>query len=399
VFEAFSHYLAYGATDQQTARELAGFYDGLLVPGTVAAFQREGTGGFVLTLSATEAAPDYVIDPRFPLFQQGLISPKKSHYALAELLDDSDLVRSTAPQPQDFPPQRTARLARNWIDFNQGYSRATMKKFDKYAERLGEPIHPEGIRNPAQILALYMTASGVDDPWWGVSSRLFDQSREYDQSCVRVVAAREAQQLASLLEEIPDDRAVVWVSGLEELTLPSSELAEYARAIRDADARGQETFSLYGGFFHVLLGGVGLRGASHGIGYGESREWLELPQSGPAPPRYYLPRAHRYVSQELAYQLYMGDRSLADCSCPECSAQPPIALDYHALMKHSVHARAAEIARWADLAPAVAADQLEAEYESFRRGVQRLPLLPVFIRQAERSYEHLPRWVAALRSV
>ena len=40
----FSHYLSYGAADQHTVRELRGFYDGLLVPGTVAAFQREGTG-------------------------------------------------------------------------------------------------------------------------------------------------------------------------------------------------------------------------------------------------------------------------------------------------------------------------------------------------------------------
>lgn len=46
----FEHYLAYGATDQSTVRELAGKFTGLIVPGTVAAFQREGTGGFVLSV-------------------------------------------------------------------------------------------------------------------------------------------------------------------------------------------------------------------------------------------------------------------------------------------------------------------------------------------------------------
>ena len=63
----FSHYLSYGASDQKTVVDLRDVYNGILVPGTVAAFQREGTGGFVLSLSAADSIP-YVIDPRSPLF-------------------------------------------------------------------------------------------------------------------------------------------------------------------------------------------------------------------------------------------------------------------------------------------------------------------------------------------
>jgi hypothetical protein len=399
MFEAFAHYLAYGATDQQTARELAGEYDGLLVPGTVAAFQREGTGGFVLTLSASEASTDYVIDPRFPLFQQALASPKKSHYALAEWLEDPALVReSSTPQPADFPLERTRRLARKWIEINQGYATATHQKFDKYAERLGEPVQPEQARGPSHVLALYVTAREPNDPWWEVAERLVEESRAQDPTCLRVVATREAAQLGPLLEEVDDAQVVIWVSGLEELMLPARDLATYARAVRAATNSGHETFALYGGFFHVLLSGFGLRGASHGIGYGEYRAWTELPQSGPPPPRYYLRRVHRYVSQELAYALYLGDRSLAECECAECRGRPPIALDYHSLMKHSVRARAEEIRRWTQFDPATAADLLETEHETFRRAVGRIRL-PAFLRQsAERSYDHLPRWVEALRN-
>ena len=40
----FDHYLTYGATDQRTLRELQDSFTGLIVPGTVAAFQREGNG-------------------------------------------------------------------------------------------------------------------------------------------------------------------------------------------------------------------------------------------------------------------------------------------------------------------------------------------------------------------
>jgi hypothetical protein len=238
-----------------------------------------------------------------------------------------------------------------------------------------------------------------DDPWWAVSQSLVERCKAYDAAVVPVIGALEARDLDPLLQATSDTRVVVWVSGFEELMVSALDLATYARAIQAAAMRGQEAFALYGGFFHVLLGGLGLRGASHGIGYGEYRAWIELPQSGPPPARYYLRRVHRYVSQELAYQLYLRDRSLVECNCPECQGQPPIALDYHALMKHSVWARAEEIEQWSRLGTGTAADVLETEYEAFGRAVQGLRLPPFLSNQADRSYDHLIRWAEALRLV
>lgn len=398
MFDFFSHYLAYGATDQQTVRELAGSYNGLLVPGTVAAFQREGTGGFVLSLSATAAAPGYVIDPRFPLFQQGLVSPKKSHEALAELLGDPQLVSAVPPVPADFPRERILALGSAWVAFNRDYRSAVRKKFDKYAARLGEPAPPEAAQGPEAIIGLYTVASGATDPWWDVSRQLFDACEAAaGGGCVRVIAANGVSNLGELLADVGDERLAVWVSGLEELSLMPTDLAAYAKAIGESSARGQGVFALYGGFFHVLLASVGLNGFSHGIGYGEYRNWLELPQSGPPPARYYLRQVHRYVSQELAYQLYLRDRSLVECDCAECKGQPPIALGYHELMKHSVRARAVEISEWTGLDPSEAAARLESEYRVFDRRIPALRLPPFLRNQADRSYDHLARWSSALR--
>ena len=142
MFEAsFEHYLTYGATDQRTVRELQDSFTGLMVPGTVAAFQREGTGGFVLTLSATQAATPYVIDPRFPLFQKQLAEPKQSHLELASVFGDPSLVcPDRDPEPGDFTHERVDLIARSWVEFNQGYQTAANAKFDKYANRLNEPV-------------------------------------------------------------------------------------------------------------------------------------------------------------------------------------------------------------------------------------------------------------------
>ena len=101
-----------------------------------------------------------------------------------------------------------------------------------------------------------------------------------------------------------DDRLIVWVSGLEELEVLPSQLADYGRSVQAATQRGQSCFALYGGFFSVILAAMGLKGACHGIGYGEHRSWPELHQSGPPPSRYYAPRFHRYIGQDLAYQLW-----------------------------------------------------------------------------------------------
>lgn len=401
MFEAgFQHYLSYGATDQRTVRELTDAFDGLIVPGTVAAFQREGTGGFVLSLSATQAGIPYVIDSRFPLFQQALPAPKKSHQALAELLLDADLVSAAPPVPADFNEQRLERIARRWVDFNEVYDTQQSAKFDKYARLLEEPVAPLNAQGPVRILAPYFIARSPDDPWWRHSVRLFELTGRHAQQLevIRVVACEEPWALAPLLNEVPDERVAVWVSDLDEIGTAPAALATYGLAVASAHRRGTRSFGLYGGFFGLLLSGVGLGGASHGVGYGEYRAWLELPQSGPPPARYYLPRTHRYVAQDLAFTMWSASPDLTRCSCRICQGGAPPD-NYHDLMQHSVLARTSEIRHWAGLRPADAAEQLVDEHDAFERDVHQAALPRPLRGPANRSFEHLPRWIAALEEI
>ncbi len=131
----------------------------------------------------------------------------------------------------------------------------------------------------------------------------------------------------------------------------------------------------------------------------EYRNWVELPQSGPPPARYYLPTLHRYISQELAYQLWLKDRWFADCACPECDGEPPIALDYHALMRHSVFCRELEIIDWSTLAAGMMVDRLRDEANEFHRRLYRSDVSEYVERQAQRSASHLADWHAALQEI
>lgn len=400
-FEAYSHYLAYGATDQETLRELREMYTGVLVPATIAAWQRQGTGGFVLSLSATAEAPPYLIDPRFPLFQQALAVPKASHHALAsDVFGDAGLIRRDNPLPDQFPEERLAHLASRWVAFNRDYGATSNESFDKYARRLGEGALVGHVQAPEGILPPYFACDSADDSWWEKSKRLFALvSEESNESpCFRVICARRSQNLDVLLRDVGEEQLVVWVSGLNEYEVSAEELVSYKRAIEGATGRGQEAFGLYGGFFSVLMGSAGLRGASHGVGFSEHRSWRELPVSGAAPARYYLRRAHRYVAQDLAQALYQTDPELAHCPCVYCGGREPVTLTYHDLMKHSVWCRNEEISDWYGADLLAAADSLQREHASLRASILGGRLPPGIVRRALTALEHLPVWVAALRA-
>jgi hypothetical protein len=377
MFEEFSHYVSYGATDQQTLRDLQGQYSGVVVPGTIAAYQRQGTGGFVLSLSATPDGPPYVIDPRFPLFQQRLRSPRQSHRALAELLGHEELVRADAePTTGDFPDRLLDEIAGKWVGFNRNYETAQSEKFAKYARRLKTPLpEPGDIKPPERILAPYFMADGALDPWWALSKRLWAATEALGHEAVRVVAAKSVAGLADMLPEVADREVVVWVSGLDEMTTGYRELRAYAEALGSAAERGTRAFALYGGFYHVLMRLCGLSGLSHGVGFGESRVWEELPQSGPPPARYYVRRIHRYLPQDLANSLWLADRDLTECPCPDCVGKRPLELDYHALMRHSVAARTEEIRAWSQVDRSSVAQVLRDEHAAFERALRR-PSVP-----------------------
>jgi hypothetical protein len=397
LFETFSHYLSYGATDQQTLRDLSGSYDGVVVPGTMAAYQRQGTGGFVLALSASDAAPPYVIDPRFPLFQQRLQDPKRSHRALADVFGFPDLVvTGDTPRPGDFGHAELREMAQNWVRFNDTYQQDT-GSFDKYARRLREQIPITGSAQPPErVIAPYFMADGPEDPWWELSTVLWEATKDAaGERAVRVVAAKSVPAFDKLIDATTEAELVIWVSHLDELTSGYRELRQYAQSLARASARGTRLFALYGGFYHVLMAKFGLCGLSHGIGFGESRTWEELPQSGPPPARYYLRRAHRYVIQDLANSLALADPVLTECPCTDCREHLPLELSYHGLMRHSVAARAEEIRIWADVERDSVAAVLRSEFDSLDKRILTAPLADPLKRTARGALDHLTAWANA----
>lgn len=391
------HFVSYGASDQYTIRELREYYDGILVPGTVAAYQSEGTAGFVLTLSAGRESTPYVIDPRFPLFQQALPNPKESHKTLARVLGDEQLVTSVSPHPDQFTPGRIAAIAESWVRFNLTYQQEQSGKFRKYADRLGEQLRVADASGPQRILAPYFAVAGTGDPWYEKSLALYEathQAAGEQIEVTRVLAAQSVDGLAELIADGNCDDVCIWVSRLDELKVSPGELVDYGSAIALLHGSERRSFALYGGFFAVLLSAIGLGGHSHGIGYGENRHWEELPKSGPPPARYYLPTVHRYVRQEDAERLWRTDRALVAGH----SDASPASLTYHELMVHSVKSRVEELNAFCKLRLDDSIRYLDDQARDFRERVT-LSGDPLLIRKLGQMTEHLPRWLRALRQL
>jgi hypothetical protein len=397
---SFEHYISYGSTDQESLRDLVSCYDGLVVPGTIAAFQSDGTRGFVLSWSARNGKP-YLIDPRFPLFQNALPQAKKSHVMLADVFGDAALVGQTAPTPTAFGAARVASLAANWVDFNVGFDEVKSKVFDKYASRLGEAVVSDKKSLPSVILPPYFMADSISDPWFAVSVELWEAAvKSADGTGIevlQVLASTRADGLQGMLDRVNAGRdVVVWVSALDELRAKYSELLAYGEAIRDASGRGVAPFALYGGYFSILLGKFGLRGSSHGVGFGDHRDWIELPSSGAPQARYYVYALHRYVSVDLAVALWRISPNLIVDAGSDDPLVSPGSLSYHDLMRHSLAMRAREIEDAQARSTMELKLSLTAAAEAFSLAVAQLPGPVSMRRRAEELYSHLGLWAEVL---
>lgn len=406
MFDSFAHFLAFGVSDQRTLISLAGEYDGMIVPGTTAAYQSDPTRGFVLSLNAAEKLP-YAIDSRFPLFQTYLPTPKPSHLLLADILG---LKRPAGGERwltgETVSDDSLRQIAGNWISFNNKFVDVQPAKFEKYARRLKRPLPQIDASGPRWILPPYLMKDGDHADALDLSQRLWQFSVEVAEPLGlrerlrRVVAVTDPGELESAVLATGESEVLVWVSNLDETKIDSHDrLVEYGRSLEAIHKSDVSPFALYGGFFSVMLRSVGLVGASHGIGQSEHRDHVELKTSGAAPPRFYVTRLHRYIPRDLASDLWRRKPNLIDSGYTGYVSRDPGEFDYHELMEHSVQARQHEIRESLDRTPSDYAAILQAEHSSYLHDLGLITLPPSLRKRIEDLTTHLGMWAHALGEI
>lgn len=406
MFDSFSHFLAFGVSDQRTLISLAGEYDGMIVPGTIAAYQSDPTRGFVLSLNAAEKLP-YAIDSRFPLFQTHLPKPKPSHLLLAGILGLPEPPPGGRWLTEDsLRDEALEVIATNWIAFNGKFVDVQPEKFEKYAKRLKKALPQVEASGPRWILPPYLMKDADHPDAMEVSQRIWDlstaaaETQGFRSRLRRVVAVQEASELSDAALASGESEVLVWVSNLDETRLENHDrLVAYGKSIISIHEQDVSPFALYGGFFAVMLRSVGLVGASHGVGQSEHRDHVELKTSGAAPPRFYVSRLHRYVPRDLASDLWRRNRDLIDSNYPGYVSRDPGEFDYHELMQHSVEARQHEIQESLDRTPQDYVGLLRSEQSSYLRDLESITLPSTLRKRIEDFTAHLGMWAHAMEQI
>lgn len=402
------HFLAYGNSDQASFRteDVRDAFDVMSVPGTIAAYYADATAAFVLSSDL-----DYVIDPRTPLFQEALASPRASHVSLANVMGAS--VRSQVGAGENsvyFAPDfysdpvisEVVEGLVNWQRDYAGRSTGIQPKLDRYrsllAEALGtevEQTSPSGSRPPEFCLSPYFAVREVGDEWWTVNERVWARCAEEAQPATisPVLCVAGPGVLADALAAVPSelsDATFFWVTGFDERRANAVTLV----AVRDAVAQfsdGRRLTNMYGGFYSICLEHFGLWGFNNGLAYSESRDWPALTTTGAAPARYYIRQLHLFMPPVAADALIAAEPGL-ECPCPVCVAPGarPSTLSYPDLKRHFALARKWEI----ELAESNSVDALAGHLrQSKTLGDSAASRMPARIRP---DLDFLNRWASAL---
>lgn len=407
---AIRHFVAYGNSDQASFRseEVQGAFDFLTVPGTIATYYAEATAAFVLS-----SGLDYVIDPRTPLFQEYVAEPRASHYSLAASLSGElhDRLSGGATNlgVHDFTRQVLEEMVSSFVEFQQTYSEQAsqiQERIGRYqallAEARGVPAERLSssrgdYRPPSFILLPYFACRRVGDDWWELNAEVWRLAAERADSpeLSPVVVVSYVEDLPKAIDAIPTGLAstvMIWLTNFDERTARFDALERLWEFFARGDTSAYYVVNMYGGYFSVCLGRVGLWGFNNGLGYSESRGWPELAATGAAPARYYIPSLHMFMSTRAAQSLIDMEPELA-CTCRVCSG-PEARIDslhYHDLKTHFALARKWEI----EFASGHGGDDVAGQMVEGAEMAERAgELLPIRLRP---DVDFLYRWADVVR--
>lgn len=326
--DLIQHFLAYGHADQDFFRGQTDLYDGLTIPGTIAAFYQQGTGGFVLA----QHKP-YFIDPRTPVFQIAPGQLRKSHWALASIHGATvrKKVETGSLDPTSLTPEQLREMTVAVLQFQETFAQKSTQKIDKYLKMIGQESAGGNFNAPAWLVPPYFYDPSVRGANYGVSLDIARMAqaenggeRVHPIACVDKRALSTAgSDVNNLIDDYaPFSQTILFFSVFEEANASEPQLQGFWNLVRGLSGRGRPPFMLFGGYFSILAHYVGLAGFSHGIGYGESRNALS-PVSGPPGKRFYIPALRRFFTVAEAEYLIAADRKergLFQCVCGPCEA-------------------------------------------------------------------------------
>lgn len=308
-------YITYQHNVQRYFREHSEKYAGVIIPISVAVTFPTGTYGFIRAL-CSKYNHNYSIDPRTALFQHNWdrSNVRSPHQRMADILgppfDSVGLKR--ALEPDDFSSlELIGKVCKNCIDFQKNFRsrEEDMRKLRKYKKLLGIS-QLDDLCEPQFLVPPYFLFDQRTDPWYEISMRFIRRALEESkdlpvQPVLHTRRWHAIDEWNHILGEMGDsgiEACWIYVNDFREHDASLDDLKGYRATVEASVAVDVKPYSLFGGYFAVLMGYYGLQGFGNGIGYGEWRD-SGYHRGGTAMIRVYVPRVHRYLDAPAAQHI------------------------------------------------------------------------------------------------
>ena len=343
-----AQYITYQHNVQQYFRDHSEKYSGVIIPLSIATSFPTGTYGFVRALCSRHNGKKYAIDPRTPLFQRSWDrqNVRPPHMKMAMVLGEPFISKGLAGRlrPSDFPPEVVNAVTDNCLAFQMQFKARSedVRKLQKYKRLLGLSTLSE-LGDPQFLIPPYFLFEQYGDSWHQVNTACLKASVSKKLSVPLCPVIHFPRWLDPTdWSRIVRDTAELGLSGLwmypddfrEHEALVSCLIA-YRKAVSQTNQAGLAGYTLFGGYYAILMHYFGLRGYSNGIGYGDWRD-SGYHRGGTAVHRIYVPKLHRYLDPPTAQHIIEEDpeyfaadsellsecvgvgRNLAELSLAEC---------------------------------------------------------------------------------
>ena len=307
------------------------FLDGLIIGANLIEATPAATASLLVKTSGQKISTPYFIDPMtyaFGTYRQrrtGRLSTdldwiksdqkvqrgstltkrefKRSYRSLANAFGGlfiSALENGRAVTPKDFSSvQALSDASESVVEYQ--LNRIPME-FEKDAE-FGD--YAADMPPPAAVFAPYFYSEPGDlDAWININLELARVTAELGARvpvhailCVDQTCLTNDHFLDLITEALPEtgiSAVWLWFSRFTEDQASLEQLAAF-RLLVESLSESIDVFNLHGGFFSLALSNLGLKGISHGIGYGEQKDVVPIIGQSIPTVRYYLPDIYKRV--------------------------------------------------------------------------------------------------------
>jgi len=190
-----------------------------------------------------------------------------------------------------------------------------------------------------------------------------------------VLASPKLDNYIRKLLSLNPPRIIVWITALNESQETETCLITFIQMLHilKEKSRGIRIYNAFSGYFSDLLQKIGLLDkVIHGIGIAEFRD--PYAETGPPPPRYYMPFLHSFLSPDNAEILRVECPHLFSCNCGVCSRDIPITeMSSKELLRHFIRVKKNELSHKISLLDAISS--LEEKIEILKHVSKEKPII------------------------